>query len=92
MTSDAARVGRTSRASAWEERCRRGGYVRHAERWERIDIAGSIADRNCLVAFREGNRTLAVASIYRDVGSLRAELAMERRDKPALLAVIPGTE
>lgn len=66
-------------------------YVGHAERWDRIDIAGSIADRDCLVAFREGGRTLAVASINRDVDSLRAELAMERHDEPALQVLIPIT-
>jgi NADPH-dependent 2,4-dienoyl-CoA reductase/sulfur reductase-like enzyme len=64
-------------------------YVGHAEQWDRIDVAGSIEDRDCLVAFRAGGRTLAVASIYRDAGSLEAELAMERRDEAALQALIP---
>lgn len=66
-------------------------YVGHAEQWEQIDVAGSIEDRDCLVAFRAGGRTLAVASIYRDVGSLQAELAMEHRDEAALQTLIPPT-
>lgn len=64
-------------------------YVGHAERWDRIDIAGNIASRDCIVAFRQGGRTLAVASIYRDQESLQAELAMERGDEAALQALIP---
>lgn len=67
-------------------------YVGHAERWDRVDIAGSIVDRDCLVAFREGERTLAVASIFRDVDSLQAELAMERRDERTLHKLIPPSE
>jgi hypothetical protein len=57
---------------------------------DRIDVTGDIANRDCLVAFREGGRTLAVASIYRDAGSLRAELAMERRDERALQDLVPS--
>jgi len=59
-------------------------YVGHAERWDRIDVSGKVADRDCVAAFRAGDKTLAVASIFRDLDSLRAELAMERRDQMAL--------
>ena len=55
-------------------------YVGHAERRDRIEVIGSIAERNCLVVYREGNRAAAVASIYRDQESLRIEAAMERGD------------
>ncbi|MGH2611110.1 MAG: oxidoreductase C-terminal domain-containing protein, partial [Tepidiformaceae bacterium] len=64
-------------------------YVGHAQDWDTIDIAGSIPDRDCLVAYRKDGKTLAVASIYRDTDSLQAELAMERGDEPALRALIP---
>jgi NADPH-dependent 2,4-dienoyl-CoA reductase/sulfur reductase-like enzyme/nitrite reductase/ring-hydroxylating ferredoxin subunit len=53
-------------------------YVGHAERWDEIAVEGSIAARDCLLQFRSRGRVLAVASIYRDVASLEAELAMER--------------
>jgi hypothetical protein len=53
-------------------------YVGHAERWGAIEVDGDIQGRDCLVRYRQGGRTLAVASIYRDVASLQAELAMEQ--------------
>ena len=65
-------------------------YVGHAEKWDRIDVSGSIADRDCVVAFRKDGKTLAVASIYRDLESLQAGLAMERRDEAKLKELVPG--
>ncbi len=53
-------------------------YVGHAEKWDEIRVEGSIAGRDCLVRYKRGGRVLAVASIYRDLASLQAELAMER--------------
>lgn len=54
-------------------------YVGHAEKWDEIAVEGSIPDRDCLVRFKRGGRLLAVASIYRDLASLQAEVAMERQ-------------
>jgi NADPH-dependent 2,4-dienoyl-CoA reductase/sulfur reductase-like enzyme len=53
-------------------------YVGHAEKWDEIAIDGDIAGRDCLLRYKSGGRTLAVASIYRDTASLEAEIAMER--------------
>jgi NADPH-dependent 2,4-dienoyl-CoA reductase/sulfur reductase-like enzyme len=53
-------------------------YVGHAEAWDEIKVDGSIADRDCLVQYKQKGRVLAAASIYRDLASLKAELAMER--------------
>lgn len=62
-------------------------YVGHAERWDAVEIRGSIEGRDCWVAFRSGERVLAVATIGRDRESLRAELALERvEDVPAPVA------
>ena len=54
-------------------------YVGHAETWDEIAVEGSIPDKDCLVRFKRGGRLLAVASIYRDLASLQAEVAMERQ-------------
>jgi 3-phenylpropionate/trans-cinnamate dioxygenase ferredoxin reductase subunit len=64
-------------------------YVGHAETWDRVDVAGSIEARDCAVAFRRGGRTLAVATIGRDLSSLEAEAAMERGDEGALRILVP---
>jgi NADPH-dependent 2,4-dienoyl-CoA reductase/sulfur reductase-like enzyme/nitrite reductase/ring-hydroxylating ferredoxin subunit len=53
-------------------------YVGHAERWDEIIVEGDVVARDCLLRFRSKGRMLAVASIFRDVASLEAELAMER--------------
>ena len=53
-------------------------YVGHAEKWDEIAVDGSIAARDCLLKYKSKGRVLAVASIYRDLASLQAELAMER--------------
>jgi apoptosis-inducing factor 3 len=52
-------------------------YVGHAETWDEIAIQGNIPTKDCVMRFNRKGRTLAVASIYRDVESLEAELAME---------------
>jgi NADPH-dependent 2,4-dienoyl-CoA reductase/sulfur reductase-like enzyme/nitrite reductase/ring-hydroxylating ferredoxin subunit len=57
-------------------------YVGHAETWDDFSIDGDIAARDCLVRYRHNGRVLAVASIFRDVESLKAELAMERSATP----------
>jgi NADPH-dependent 2,4-dienoyl-CoA reductase/sulfur reductase-like enzyme/nitrite reductase/ring-hydroxylating ferredoxin subunit len=57
-------------------------YVGHAEKWDEIAIEGDIAARDCLLKYKSGGRLLAVASIYRDLDSLKAELAMEQMKGP----------
>ena len=52
-------------------------YVGHAEIWDGIDIEGTLASRDCTVTYRRNGRTLAVATVSRDLESLRAEREME---------------
>jgi NADPH-dependent 2,4-dienoyl-CoA reductase/sulfur reductase-like enzyme len=52
-------------------------YVGHAERWDTVEVDGSIEARDCAVRFIHSGRTIAVATIYRDAQNLEAELAME---------------
>jgi NADPH-dependent 2,4-dienoyl-CoA reductase/sulfur reductase-like enzyme len=54
-------------------------YVGHAEKWDALEIEGDIKARDCLLRYRRDGKLLAVASIYRDVDSLKEEWAMERR-------------
>jgi len=51
-------------------------YVGHAEKWDRVDVDGAF-DRDCAVRYRLGDRTLAVATIGRDMESLKSELSLE---------------
>jgi apoptosis-inducing factor 3 len=52
-------------------------YVGHAEQWDKIEIDGDIAARDCLVRYRRNGKVLAVASIYRDGDSLKVEAEWE---------------
>jgi len=52
-------------------------YVGHAEKWDSVEIDGSLEARDCAISYKLGGRTLAVATISRDLHSLRAEAAME---------------
>jgi apoptosis-inducing factor 3 len=40
-------------------------------------IDGNIPSKDCLLRFKRDGRVLAVASIFRDVESLKAEVMME---------------
>jgi NADPH-dependent 2,4-dienoyl-CoA reductase/sulfur reductase-like enzyme len=53
-------------------------YAGHAETWDDLTIEGDIPAKDCLLRFKRRGRTLAVASIFRDLENLQAELAMER--------------
>ena len=52
-------------------------YVGHAEKWDSIEIDGELDARNCAVTYKKDDRTLAVATISRDLQSLEIEAAME---------------
>jgi NADPH-dependent 2,4-dienoyl-CoA reductase/sulfur reductase-like enzyme/nitrite reductase/ring-hydroxylating ferredoxin subunit len=57
-------------------------YVGHAEQWDEISVDGNIDAKDCLLRYKRGGRVLAVASIFRDLESLKAELAMEQGNSP----------
>jgi apoptosis-inducing factor 3 len=53
-------------------------YVGHAEAWDSLAVEGDIARKDCLLRFKSKGKTIAAASIFRDVESIKAELMMER--------------
>jgi len=53
-------------------------YVGHAEAWDEIQIDGNVMGKDCLLRFKRHGRVAAVASIFRDLQSLQAEVEMER--------------
>lgn len=64
-------------------------YAGHAEHWDRADVSGDAAAGDCSVAFRRGGKTLAVASLKRDLENLEAERALESGDEAALSRMVP---
>jgi NADPH-dependent 2,4-dienoyl-CoA reductase/sulfur reductase-like enzyme len=52
-------------------------YVGHAEKWDTVEIDGSLDARDCAVTYKKDGRALAVVTISRDLQSLKAEAAME---------------
>lgn len=55
-------------------------YVGHAEHWDKAEIDGQLdADtRDCTITYSRGGKRLALATVYRDMESLRAEVAFEK--------------
>ncbi|MGH7914126.1 MAG: FAD-dependent oxidoreductase [Candidatus Binataceae bacterium] len=56
-------------------------YVGHAEKWDKLDLQGSIEDHDCRLSFQRAGKTLAVATVGRDRESLENEVAMERSSR-----------
>jgi len=57
-------------------------YVGLAGSWDEIMIDGDVMNKDCLLRFKRHGRLLAVASIFRDLESLQAEVIMEREVAP----------
>ena len=53
-------------------------YVGHAESWDELAVEGDLLAKDGLVRFRRGGNTVAVASLFRDMDSLKTEAAMEQ--------------
>lgn len=56
-------------------------YVGHAARWDRIEEDGDPAEKDCAFTFYRDGERRAVASIFRDKESLRAEAEMQGEDQ-----------
>jgi NADPH-dependent 2,4-dienoyl-CoA reductase/sulfur reductase-like enzyme/nitrite reductase/ring-hydroxylating ferredoxin subunit len=53
-------------------------YVGYAEKWDRIEIDGDPAKHDCKVTYFGEGKKLAVATVSRDLESLKAEVELER--------------
>jgi NADPH-dependent 2,4-dienoyl-CoA reductase/sulfur reductase-like enzyme/nitrite reductase/ring-hydroxylating ferredoxin subunit len=54
-------------------------YVGHAEQWDSVEVDGEAKNNDVAVRFVRGGKVLALATIYRDEESLKAEMEMESR-------------
>jgi NADPH-dependent 2,4-dienoyl-CoA reductase/sulfur reductase-like enzyme/nitrite reductase/ring-hydroxylating ferredoxin subunit len=52
-------------------------YVGYGGGWDRSDVEGDPAARDCAVTYYRGDRAVATATIYRDRQSLETEVALE---------------
>ncbi len=53
-------------------------YVGHAAHWAEAKLDGSLEARDCKISYCRGGKTLAVATIGRDLASLKAEAEFEQ--------------
>jgi apoptosis-inducing factor 3 len=51
--------------------------VGYAEKWDAVEVDGSLEAHDCAVTYKKGGRALAVVTISRDLQSLQAEASME---------------
>lgn len=62
----------------------------HLDDWDEEVIVGDPDQRDVIVGYRKAGRITAVASIYRDRDSLRAEQALSTGDQDTLAALLEG--
>lgn len=52
-------------------------YVGHADKWDSVEVEGSLDAKDCVIRYKEGGRTVAIATIGRDLQSLKSEAEMQ---------------
>lgn len=62
----------------------------HLDDWDEEVVVGDPHQRDVIVGYRKAGRITAVASIYRDRDSLRAEHALATGDQRALTSLLGG--
>lgn len=61
-------------------------YVGHTEKWDGVEIDGSLDSKNCTVRYKQSGKTVAVATIGRDIQNLECEAALEASLQTSLRA------
>lgn len=88
-----ARVRFTAVPFFWTEQYDFGlAYIGHAERFDTVDIEGSLNEHDCKITYLRGDRKLAVAVVHRDLEGLRAEVEFERTIDANEWTPVPGHE
>jgi apoptosis-inducing factor 3 len=59
-------------------------YVGHAERWDTVELTGTLEGRDGAARYVAGGKVIAFASVGRDRECLQAEVAMEHFGDPIL--------
>ena len=59
-------------------------YVGHAERWDAVQLAGSLEAGDCTVRYLAGGRTVAALTVNRGAESLEIEAELAREAASAL--------
>ena len=65
-------------------------YVGHAQRWDAIEVVGSIDARDAAIAYKQNGRIVAVATLNRDMTSLRVEAAMHAGNDAGVALALHG--
>lgn len=56
--------------------------IGHAKAWDEVRVDGSLDERDATVTYLRGGRTIAVATVGRDLALLAAEVALEAQGSP----------
>jgi NADPH-dependent 2,4-dienoyl-CoA reductase/sulfur reductase-like enzyme/nitrite reductase/ring-hydroxylating ferredoxin subunit len=67
-------------------------YTGHAEKWDAAPISGDLSKQEFSIAYKSEGRTMAVASVKRDLENLKAEVALEADDEIALGRLLAGAD
>jgi NADPH-dependent 2,4-dienoyl-CoA reductase/sulfur reductase-like enzyme/nitrite reductase/ring-hydroxylating ferredoxin subunit len=65
-------------------------YVGHAEKWDEAIVSGNLTKQEFSIAYKAAGKTLAVASVKRDLENLKAEVTLEADDAVALEKLLNG--
>ena len=65
-------------------------YVGHVERWDTVQVTGSLEKGDAQVLYRVAGRVMALVTVGRDRLSLEAEAAMQANQDDRLEALLRG--